>query len=981
MQDYGGTITWVALESYTCGDNLTWTLTEDGVLNIRGTGDMYDYPGDVETPWSEYWDIIETVNIENGVTSIGDFAFWGCSAMTEVNIPDSVTRIGVGAFSDCSSLTGVEIPDSVTGIGAYAFSPCISLTEILVDEDNPNYSSDAYGVLFNKDKTTLICCPAGKTGEYKIPDSVSVIGEYAFESCEGLTGVEIGSSVTDIGIWGFGYCINLAEITFKGSVPAFSDDAFKMVTDVTAYYPAGNDTWTDEVRQNYGGTITWVEYYPVIANGTCGDNLTWTLTEDGVLTISGMGSMMAHTSYNYECWDAYADVIKTVIIENGITSIGEYAFCNCTSLTAVEIGNSVASIGDSAFIGCTGLTNVTIPDSVTSVGNFAFQYCSGIINVRIGDSVTDIGNGAFGYCSGLREMEIGDSVTSIGISAFYDCTSITSVEIPNSVTSIGKYAFFGCTSLTSVEVPDSVENIGECTFSSCTGLQEIVVMAGNTSYSSDEDGVLFNKEKNMLICYPGGKTGTYTIPDFVTSIAASAFYGCIGLTNVDISNSVTSVADSAFYKCTSLTSVEISNYVVSIGRTAFSGCTSLREITFKGDAPSIGDYAFSDVSAKVYYLANNETWTDEVRQNYGGTITWVAYEANAAMIGNTGYATLEEALTAAKLGDVVKLVRDCEATEVIIRPGVTLDLNGYCLTAGCVFTVKNSKVIDNSQSNTGVLKVDPDRASISPLNPQLPIWNGEGFIFTDILDFQEMYTTNTAGQKQYIFLPTFETIAHQYLVQGMENSRVKIAIRMTWEIETGSAFQYFVFNDKTVKTIIDSYANGYYSQAFYATITNSEYADFELEVVLISDTGVNLLAKESVEKKVEDNWIVPCNYTTLTSPFGNRDTGVAGASTYHQGIDLAAPQGTPVYASRSGTVTRAEYASSAGYYVSINHGDGFSSIYMHMTNYVVSAGQWVKQGDVIGYVGSTGIATGNHLHFGIAYEGIYVNPASYVNLS
>ena len=127
-------------------------------------------------------------------------------------------------------------------------------------------------------------------------------------------------------------------------------------------------------------------------------------------------------------------------------------------------------------------------------------------------------------------------------------------------------------------------------------------------------------------------------------------------------------------------------------------------------------------------------------------------------------------------------------------------------------------------------------------------------------------------------------------------------------------------------------------------------------------------------------WIRPCAYTMLTSPFGNRDTGIAGASTYHQGVDLAAPQGTPIYASRGGTVTRATYGSAAGNYVSINHGDGFSSIYMHMEYYTVSAGQTVSQGQVIGYVGKSGIASGYHLHFGIAYNGAYVNPCAYVAL-
>lgn len=128
------------------------------------------------------------------------------------------------------------------------------------------------------------------------------------------------------------------------------------------------------------------------------------------------------------------------------------------------------------------------------------------------------------------------------------------------------------------------------------------------------------------------------------------------------------------------------------------------------------------------------------------------------------------------------------------------------------------------------------------------------------------------------------------------------------------------------------------------------------------------------------SWLRPCSYVKISSPFGMRESPTAGASTYHQGIDLAGPAGTPIYASRSGVVTTASYSSSAGYYVSINHGDGFSSIYMHMTNYVVSSGSAVSAGQLIGYMGSTGISTGNHLHFGIAYNGAYVNPCAYVSL-
>ena len=133
-------------------------------------------------------------------------------------------------------------------------------------------------------------------------------------------------------------------------------------------------------------------------------------------------------------------------------------------------------------------------------------------------------------------------------------------------------------------------------------------------------------------------------------------------------------------------------------------------------------------------------------------------------------------------------------------------------------------------------------------------------------------------------------------------------------------------------------------------------------------------------KPVKEKWLVPCSYRMLTSPFGERESPTAGASSNHKGVDLAGPEGTPIYASRTGVVTIATYGRSAGYYVTINHGDGFSSIYMHMTNYVVKKGQAVSAGQLIGYMGSTGISTGSHLHFGIMYNGSYVNPANYVYL-
>ena len=293
--------------------------------------------------------------------------------------------------------------------------------------------------------------------------------------------------------------------------------------------------------------------------------------------------------------------LTSVTIPDSVTSIGDWAFSGCESLTSVTIPDSVTSIGDSAFRGCSSLTSVTIPDSVTSIGDWAFYYCTSLTSVTIPDSVTSIGKEAFSECTSLTSvtipdsvMSIGewafasctsltsvtipDSVTSIGHDAFYNCKSLTSVTIPGSVTSIGSYAFSKCTSLTSVTIPDSVTSIGVGAFASCTSLTGIRVTEGNSHYSSDASGVLFNKDKTTLVQCPGAFSGSYAIPDSVTSIGSNAFYNCKSLTSVTIPGSVTSIGSYAFSKCTSLTSVTIPDSVTSIGVGAFASCTSLTGI-------------------------------------------------------------------------------------------------------------------------------------------------------------------------------------------------------------------------------------------------------------------------------------------------------------------------------------------------------------------------------------------------------------------
>ena len=215
------------------------------------------------------------------------------------------------------------------------------------------------------------------------------------------------------------------------------------------------------------------------ASGTCGTNVTWSLS-GSTLTISGTGAMTDYTTSENLPWFSRKDALTGVVINDGVTRIGNYGFCGCTGLTSVTIPGSVTSIGDWTFTGCGNLTGVTIPDGVTAIGDWAFYFCSGLTGVTIPDSVTSIGGHAFSDCFGLTNLTIGCRVASIGDGAFSGCTGLTSVTIPDSVTGIGSQAFSGCGRLTSMTIPDSVTSIAFGAFARCTGLTEVTIPAGIT---------------------------------------------------------------------------------------------------------------------------------------------------------------------------------------------------------------------------------------------------------------------------------------------------------------------------------------------------------------------------------------------------------------------------------------------------------------------------------------------------------------------
>ena len=412
-----------------------------------------------------------------------------------------------------------------------------------------------------------------------------------------------------------------------------------------------------------------------ITSGKCGENVIYSLdTSTGVLTISGTGAMTNYYDENDSPFYNNSNV-KSVIIENGVTSIGVGAFTRCRSLTSVTIPDSVRNIGSSAFYGCTSLTSVTIPDSVTSIGYNAFYDCRSLTSVIIPDSVTSIGEYAFYNCVSLTSVTIPNSVTSIGEYTFYNCKSITNVTMPNCVTSIGDYAFYNCRSITCVTIPDSVTSIGTEAFRSCISITDVTIPDSVTSIGTEA----FRSCISLT---------DVTIPDSVSSISLGAFYCCYGLKSVIIGNSVTSIDNSAFRSCIRLTDVTIPDSVSSIGSYAFEDCTSLTIVTISDSVTSIDYEAFYNCKSltDVYYTGTENEWNKITIDDHNENLTGATIHYNSVpCTENHNYGewkTIEEA-TCTKAGlkqRTCSFDGNVQKEEIPAKGHTEVVINGYAAT-------------------------------------------------------------------------------------------------------------------------------------------------------------------------------------------------------------------------------------------------------------------------------------------------------------
>jgi hypothetical protein len=545
--------------------------------------------------------------LPNSVTLIGDAAFYGCSGFTgSVTIPNSVTTIGWATFALCSGLTGLTIGNSVASIADNAFVYCSGLAQISVAASNSTYDSrgNCNAIIETASNTLVYGCKgtaipntvtvigdaafdgcSGFTGLLTIPNSVTIIGDAAFYGCSGITGLTIGNAVNTIGNVAFSGCTGLTTMTVLAETPpTLGADVFEEVpSTIPVYVPCGSFA-------DYQSASVWNVFTNMQKIDNNCDLLTYSINPDGV-SVTVTGHM------------------------DGTSATGELTIPETKTIDGVTY--VVTAIGAEAFIECTGLSGtLTIPNSVTTIGNMAFSYCIGLTGLNLGNSVALIGESAFESCSGFTgSLILPNSVISIGDGAFTYCSGFTgSLTIPNSVTTIGWGTFAFCSGLTGLTIGNSVSSIAQGAFVYCSGLAQISVAASNSTYDSRGNcNAIIETASNTLVCgckgtvipntvtaiddgafaYCTGLTGLLTIPDSVTTIGDLAFYDCSGITGLTIGNSVTLIGQGAFYGCSGLTgSLTIPNSVTIIGSSAFYGCSGLVSFNIPDSVLEIGENPF-----------------------------------------------------------------------------------------------------------------------------------------------------------------------------------------------------------------------------------------------------------------------------------------------------------------------------------------------------------------------------------------------------
>ena len=565
----GDTVTLVATSSDSNNTFLAWaTSTDPNTMEILSTSATYSFELTMDSPRTYYALFNQTPSPSQ---TVGDlvYTFYNEAKLAEITGTDSSFQ--GGDFTIPSVVTSGENSYKTYSIGDDAFRDCTNLTSIIIPEGVTSIESHAFDGCSSLTSIT-------------IPEGVTSIGNGAFYSCGSLTSIKIPEGVTSIGNSAFNYCSSLTTISLPIGLTSIGEGAFFNCRSLEAFYGNGNSYYRIDGNRALivDGGETLLAY--AVANTETSYSIPEGVTsigEGAFQDCSGLTSITIPEGVTSIGWNAFQDCsgLTSITIPEGVTSIDTGVFQSCSSLTSVILPSKLTSIGDYAFYNCSSLTSVTLPSKLTSIGTGAFQSCSSLTEITIPEGVTSIGYGAFQLCSSLTSITIPEGVTSIGNYAFDSCSGLTSITIPEGVTSIGSSAFDSCSSLTSITLPSILTSIGDNAFSRCSSLTEITIPEGVTSIS------------DSAFSYCSSLT-SISLPSILTSIGGSAFSGCSGLTSITIPEGVTSIGGSAFSGCSGLTEITIPEGVTSIGDHAFSYCYSLTQITINGDISTLGSSAF-----------------------------------------------------------------------------------------------------------------------------------------------------------------------------------------------------------------------------------------------------------------------------------------------------------------------------------------------------------------------------------------------------
>ena len=468
--------------------------SETGTLVISGSGAMADFTTN-SCPWKAYSSQIKKAIVNEGVTRLGNRAFYDTESLSSVELPNSLTSIGEMAFGGTINLKNVSLPNGLSELNDKAF-----MDSGVENVDLPSTLTKLGTRVFQNTELTTITIPEGVTEigsrtfedcvnltTVTLPNTLKVIGERAFTATS-LTGVTIPSSVSVIGDKAFSG-ITFDTLTFltpaKDSQEnavintlSISDNAFDTVKTGKVYlyrgsvadsyvrFPKANKIYLDEDSWECG------------AEGNESSVIATLNRETGELNITGNGAMRDYTTVKETPWFDSLNLIRKVTINEGVTNVGSNTFNGCANLGTVELPYGLTSIGTASFKDCKELFNLELPNTLDKVGNSAFENCVFIETLNMPDSITEIGNSAFAGCSRLEKLSLSANLTVLGANAFKDCSNLATINIPNSVQNIGASAFEN-TDITSIIIPTSVKTLGNSAFKGCRELTKAVIGAEN----------------------------------------------------------------------------------------------------------------------------------------------------------------------------------------------------------------------------------------------------------------------------------------------------------------------------------------------------------------------------------------------------------------------------------------------------------------------------------------------------------------------